>query len=81
MSELEAVFEIIKNLEPKPGRKYSNERTHYVEPDVFVRKIGDEYVIQLNDDGLPQAAHLGRATGACSCDERQRRDGSEAQRS
>ena len=54
MSELQAVVEIIKNLEPKPGRKYSNERTIYVEPDVAVRKIGDEYVIQVNEDGLPK---------------------------
>ncbi len=54
MSQLQAVVEIIKNLEPKPGRKYSNERTIYVEPDVAVRKIGDEYVIQLNEDGLPR---------------------------
>ena len=54
MSEIQAAFEIIKNLEPKPGRKYSSERTIYVEPDVFVRKIGDEYVIQLSEDGLPK---------------------------
>ena len=54
MSQLQAVVEIIKNLEPKPGRKYSNERTIYVEPDVAVRKIGDDYVIQLNEDGLPK---------------------------
>ncbi len=54
MAELQAVVEIIKNLEPKPGRKYSKERTIYVEPDVAVRKIGDEYVIQLNEDGLPK---------------------------
>jgi RNA polymerase sigma-54 factor len=54
MSELQAVVEIIKNLEPKPGRKHSAERTIYVEPDVAVRKIGDEYVIQLNEDGLPK---------------------------
>ena len=54
MSQLQAVVEIIKNLEPKPGRKYSIERTIYVEPDVAVRKIGDEYVIQLNEDGLPK---------------------------
>jgi RNA polymerase sigma-54 factor len=54
MSHLQAVVEIVKNLEPKPGRKYSNERTIYVEPDVAVRKIGDEYVIQLNEDGLPK---------------------------
>jgi RNA polymerase sigma-54 factor len=54
MSEIQAAFEIIKNLEPKPGRKYSSERTIYVEPDVFVRKIGDDYVIQLSEDGLPK---------------------------
>lgn len=54
LAELQAVVEILKNLEPKPGRKYSNERTIYVEPDVAVRKIGDEYVIQLNEDGLPK---------------------------
>jgi RNA polymerase sigma-54 factor len=54
MSELQAVFEVVKNLEPKPGRRFSNERTIYVEPDVAVRKIGDEYVIQLNEDGLPR---------------------------
>jgi RNA polymerase sigma-54 factor len=54
MSEIQAAVEIIKNLEPKPGRKYSSERTIYVEPDVFVRKISDEYVIQLSEDGLPK---------------------------
>ena len=54
LSQLQAVVEIVKNLEPKPGRKYSTERTIYVEPDVAVRKIGDEYVIQLNEDGLPK---------------------------
>ena len=54
ISEVQAAVEIIKNLEPKPGRKYSSERTIYVEPDVFVRKIGDEYVIQLSEDGLPK---------------------------
>jgi RNA polymerase sigma-54 factor len=54
LSEIQAAFEIIKNLEPKPGRKYSSERTIYVEPDVFVRKISDDYVIQLSEDGLPK---------------------------
>src|SRR5438552_16576315 len=43
-----------KHLDPKPGRKYSNERAIYVEPDVYVQKVGDEYVIVLNDDGMPK---------------------------
>ena len=54
LAQIQAVVEIIKNMEPKPGRKFSDERTIYVEPDVAVRKIGDEYVIQLNEDGLPK---------------------------
>ncbi len=54
LPELEAEIEIIKTLETHPGRQFSTDRPHYIEPDVFVRRVGDEYVIQLNDDGLPR---------------------------
>jgi RNA polymerase sigma-54 factor len=54
LAELEAAFDLIKALETRPGRKFSTDRPHYIEPDVFVRRVGDEYVIQLNDDGLPR---------------------------
>ena len=54
MKTLESVVEIIKHLDPKPGRKYSNERAIYVEPDVYIQKVGDEYVIVLNEDGMPK---------------------------
>jgi RNA polymerase sigma-54 factor len=54
LKELEHLIEIIKHLDPKPGRKYSSERAVYVEPDVHVYKIGDEYVIMLNEDGMPK---------------------------
>ncbi|HVF58757.1 MAG TPA: RNA polymerase factor sigma-54 [Thermoanaerobaculia bacterium] len=54
LAELEPAVELIRSLETQPGRKFSTERTHYIEPDVFVRRVGDEYVIQLNDDGLPR---------------------------
>ena len=47
-------LEIIRHLDPKPGLKYSPERSAYVLPDVFVVKEGEEYKIILNDDGLPQ---------------------------
>jgi RNA polymerase sigma-54 factor len=46
--------EIIKGLDPKPGIKYSPDRSTYILPDVFVVKEGDEYKIVLNDDGLPK---------------------------
>jgi RNA polymerase sigma-54 factor len=54
LAELEPVVERIKSLETRPGRRFSNERAHYVEPDVAVLKVGEEFVIQLNDDGLPR---------------------------
>ena len=54
LAELEEAVELIRTLETHPGRKFSTDRPHYIEPDVFVRKVSDEYVIQLNDDGLPR---------------------------
>ncbi|MGH7805873.1 MAG: RNA polymerase factor sigma-54, partial [Candidatus Binatia bacterium] len=54
---IEAVVDASKaiaSLEPKPGRNYGDGEIRYVVPDVFVTKIGDEYVITLNDDGLPR---------------------------
>jgi RNA polymerase sigma-54 factor len=54
LADLEPVIERIRELQTRPGRAHSNERTHYVEPDVHVVKVGDDYVIQLNDDGMPR---------------------------
>src|SRR5215212_5636146 len=54
MKALEGLVEVIKHLDPKPGRKYSNERAIYVEPDVYIHKVGDEYIIVLNEDGMPK---------------------------
>jgi RNA polymerase sigma-54 factor len=44
----------IASLEPKPGRFYNDEVTIYIIPDVYVYKMGDEFVIVLNEDGLPK---------------------------
>lgn len=54
LAELEPAVELIKTLETRPGRKFTSERIHYIEPDVHVYRVGGEYVIQLNDDGLPR---------------------------
>jgi RNA polymerase sigma-54 factor len=52
--EVSEHLEIIKHLDPKPGLKYSPDRSTYVLPDVFVVKEGDEYKIILNDESLPK---------------------------
>jgi len=44
---------VIQELTPYPGNEFSNEQTNYVIPDVYIYKIGQEYIIQLNNDGLP----------------------------
>lgn len=46
--------ELISQLEPKPGRRFDLEDPAYINPDVFVYKVGDDYVISLNEDGLPK---------------------------
>lgn len=54
---LERVYELAKivlSLEPKPGRSFSQNEAQYIVPDIYVLKIGNEYVISLNDDGMPR---------------------------
>ncbi len=53
--ELErAINYIIAELTPFPGLPYATDTTNYVVPDVYVRKVDGEYVIQLNDDDIPR---------------------------
>ncbi len=54
LAELEPVVEAVRTLDTRPGRQFDHDDTQYVEPDVHVVKVGDKYVIQLNDDGLPR---------------------------
>ncbi|RNC67878.1 MAG: RNA polymerase sigma-54 factor [Desulfuromonadales bacterium] len=44
---------IIASLDPKPGRVYGSEDVHYISADIFVYKIAEDYVVVLNDEGLP----------------------------
>ena len=45
---------IIKGLEPRPGRQFSDEEPIYITPDIYVYKWENEFVIVLNDDGMPK---------------------------
>jgi RNA polymerase sigma-54 factor len=53
LAEVRVRIDLIKSLDPKPGRKYSEEKTTYIVPDIIVTKEDDEWKIVLNDDGLP----------------------------
>lgn len=49
-----SALNVIKGLDPTPGRVYSAEETIYITPDIYVFKVGDEYEIVQNEDGLPK---------------------------
>jgi RNA polymerase sigma-54 factor len=50
---MESVEEIM-GLEPKPGRRFGGGDSRYIAPDVVVHKMGTEYVVVLNEDGIPR---------------------------
>lgn len=45
---------VIQHMEPKPGRPFNQENPQYITPDVFVYKMNDDYLVVLNEDGLPK---------------------------
>jgi RNA polymerase sigma-54 factor len=54
MDEVVSAVNIIKGMEPKPGRQFSDEPPQYINPDIFVYKLENDFVIVLNDDGMPK---------------------------
>ena len=55
--EIEEVYDIaqvITELEPRPGRNFASAEPRYITPDVYVHKVGDEYYVVANDDGMPK---------------------------
>jgi RNA polymerase sigma-54 factor len=53
-AEVLSAISVISNFEPKPGRLYNDDETIYVSPDIYVFKVGDDYEIVLNEDGMPK---------------------------
>jgi len=54
LEEILAVVRIIQGLEPKPGRPFLSDEAQIIIPDIFVTKSDDDYIVVLNDDGLPK---------------------------
>jgi RNA polymerase sigma-54 factor len=54
---LEAVMagmEFIRTLDPRPGLRYNKVETRLIEPDVAFVKQGDEFIVVMNDEEIPQ---------------------------
>jgi RNA polymerase sigma-54 factor len=44
----------ISKLDPKPGLKYGSHDDNYITPDLVVDKVGEDYLVFLNDTNLPR---------------------------
>jgi len=54
LDHVEIAVYMIRHLNPRPGLRYSGAGARVVEPDVTFIKDGDDYIIQMNDEDVPQ---------------------------
>jgi RNA polymerase sigma-54 factor len=54
VEEVAAAARIIGGFEPRPGRAHSGDEPVYITPDIFVHKLGSDYHVVLNEDGMPK---------------------------
>jgi RNA polymerase sigma-54 factor len=53
LNQVHIAAKIIAGFDPRPGRIFGSEDVQYISPDIFVSKLGDDYVVMLNEEGLP----------------------------
>ena len=51
---LRAARALILSLNPRPGAAFGADETHYVIPDVYVRKVKGMWIASLNPDAMPK---------------------------
>jgi RNA polymerase sigma-54 factor len=54
VEHVETAVNMIHHLNPRPGLRYSGAGARLVEPDVYFIKDGEDYIIQMNDEDVPQ---------------------------
>lgn len=52
LEEVVEAAKLLAKLDPRPGRNFSGDDAQYITPDVFIYKMGANYTVVLNDDGL-----------------------------
>ena len=53
-SEVQDIADLIKTLEPKPGRGFDSDNSvKYIIPDIYVEAVNDEYIVNANDASTP----------------------------
>ncbi len=54
VEEVSAAAKVLAQLDPRPGRPFGGDEPVYITPDIYVYKVGDDYHVLLNEDGLPK---------------------------
>ncbi len=54
IEDIISAVNIIIGLDPRPGLQFLDEQPQYITPDIYVYKLDDNFVIMLNDDGMPK---------------------------
>lgn len=54
LEDLREYLDVIQTLDPMPGARFGGGEAQYVSPDVYIYEYEKEFVIVLNEDGLPQ---------------------------
>jgi RNA polymerase sigma-54 factor len=51
---VQEALEYIRTLDPRPGLRYNKSQPRLIEPDVAFVKHGDEWLVMMNEDDVPQ---------------------------
>ena len=53
VNEASTAVDLIRTLDPRPGRRYNREQTRLIEPDVAFVKRGDTWIVAMNEEDMP----------------------------
>lgn len=55
LADVQTAVDFIRKLDPKPGRTFGSYRdVRYILPDVIVERVGEDYVVLINDVAAPR---------------------------
>ncbi len=54
VDEVKLAVGLILNFNPRPGSAFSEESVNYISPDIYVFRVDNDFVILLNEDGMPK---------------------------
>jgi RNA polymerase sigma-54 factor len=54
VEDVQAASDTIGHLDPRPAQEIAAEETRYVTPDLIVERVGEDFVVALNDRNVPR---------------------------